>query len=634
MPSWVQVFPPANLDLGNFNIRARSLLKYLSADGNTVFGGSLSDHLPGFASFTIPRNFDPSFLLAMIGFGVLLAAFVGLILWRNFCVKNINKLASADDMKASYGAIFLRQTVILLNKNFILMFRSRRALCLQLLVPFAFVGLLSILQFALKNNNSMGLDHADIRHRPDSLISNVPRCIVGPGKESCYTLIYAPANNDAVNSIMASLAKSENIPPSEVRRFENQTAIDDFLSTHAGQNSTNAGVLFEIDGTSIKYSLQYNHTQVYSRGKLLDVMKYIVLPTQKALDREILRHFSGKSNLVYEPSTSAFPHPELLPQDIVAAAGPSFFFGTLMFNFVIQMGQIVGEKEFLLRQGMEVMGLNFFIYWFTWFTTNFVMNTISAVLLIIAGLIFQLQFFILNDPELYICLFVLFGMAMVSFACFTSLFISQGRTATSIGFAVYLVGVILQGFVGLLYSKDGASDVTRDLFSLLPFALLGQGVANLASASSGDGAVGLRWEKRFDNSFFPLNSSFLWLLGDSSLFFLLTLLIDGYLANEDPRVWIRQCLGYTDSTGTSKNDTEAGLLTAPEVLAEKRKVDSDASFAVRIQELYKTYYAYDFGLIPNTKKDFQAVKGLSLGIPNGELLCLLGPNGAGIFFSL
>ncbi len=76
------------------------------------------------------------------------------------------------------------------------------------------------------------------------------------------------------------------------------------------------------------------------------------------------------------------------------------------------MGQIVGEKEFLLRQGMEVMGLNFFIYWLTWFITNVVQNIVSGVLLILAGLLFRLNFFLLNDAPLYIILFLLFGIAM------------------------------------------------------------------------------------------------------------------------------------------------------------------------------------------------------------------------------
>ena len=305
-----------------------------------------------------------------------------------------------------------------------------------------------------------------------------------------------------------------------------------------------------------------------------------------------------------------------------------------MFNFVIQMGQIVGEKEFLLRQGMEVMGLNFFIYWMTWFITNSIQNMISGALLIIAGLVFQLKFFLLNDPSLYIVLFFLFGFAMVAFACFVSVFLSKGSTATSFGFALYLVGVITQGFVTLLYTEN-TSVTYRNLFSLLPFALLGQGVSNLASASSGDGAVGLRWDKRFDNSFFALHDTYMWLLLDTLIFAVLTLLIDGYLAKEDPRIWIRRLYGYSRSN-TKRSDLEAGLIddedVPAEVLVENNKAQSGTNdqYAVRINNLCKTYYSYTFGLCPDSRKDFKAVSDLCLTIPNGELLCLLGPNGGNI----
>ena len=67
-----------------------------------------------------------------------------------------------------------------------------------------------------------------------------------------------------------------------------------------------------------------------------------------------MRNASRNNNVRYEPSYSPFPHPTIGSSDEITIAGPSFFFVALMFNFVIQMGQIVTEKEFLLRQGMEV----------------------------------------------------------------------------------------------------------------------------------------------------------------------------------------------------------------------------------------------------------------------------------------
>jgi hypothetical protein len=52
-----------------------------------------------------------------------------------------------------------------------------------------------------------------------------------------------------------------------------------------------------------------------------DYYHYLVVPLQVALDREILKMATNNTALEYEPSTSSYPHPELLTQDIVAAAG-------------------------------------------------------------------------------------------------------------------------------------------------------------------------------------------------------------------------------------------------------------------------------------------------------------------------
>ena len=44
-------------------------------------------------------------------------------------------------------------------------------------------------------------------------------------------------------------------------------------------------------------------------------------------------------------------------QAIIAQAGPVFFFGCAMVNFLMVLNTIVGEKEYHLRHGMQMMGL-------------------------------------------------------------------------------------------------------------------------------------------------------------------------------------------------------------------------------------------------------------------------------------
>lgn len=61
----------------------------------------------------------------------------------------------------------------------------------------------------------------------------------------------------------------------------------------------------------------------------------------------------------------------------------------------------------------------------------------TALLLIIAGLIFQFDFFLKNDFGTYFFLFFLFGLSMVSLAMLLSMFLSKARTGNITYLALY-----------------------------------------------------------------------------------------------------------------------------------------------------------------------------------------------------
>ena len=79
-----------------------------------------------------------------------------------------------------------------------------------------------------------------------------------------------------------------------------------------------------------------------------------MLPLQRSIDEALMSYYANHTSLQYTPSYAQFTHPVTGTTDEVSRTGPTFFFGALMFNFVMQVGQIVAEREFLLRQGMEV----------------------------------------------------------------------------------------------------------------------------------------------------------------------------------------------------------------------------------------------------------------------------------------
>ena len=101
-----------------------------------------------------------------------------------------------------------------------------------------------------------------------------------------------------------------------------------------------------------------------------------------------------------------------------------------MFNFVIQIGQIVSEKENKLREGMNTMGLKDFVFWFTWWVTNTILNVISVLVLVVSGYIFQFDFFLKNDFGTFFFLFLLFGIAMVPAAFFVTTLVKKSQNAS------------------------------------------------------------------------------------------------------------------------------------------------------------------------------------------------------------
>ena len=98
--------------------------------------------------------------------------------------------------------VYVRQTRILTRKNWLVGIRNRRAVAVQLLVPFIFLGLLYGLQFALSNNARLSEAISVRRHSQAERISAIPRCIVGPGGGPCFTFGYTPSGDPLLDAIM------------------------------------------------------------------------------------------------------------------------------------------------------------------------------------------------------------------------------------------------------------------------------------------------------------------------------------------------------------------------------------------------------------------------------------------------
>eukprot|EP00474_Spongospora_subterranea_P009421 CRZ09879.1 hypothetical protein [Spongospora subterranea] len=556
---------------------------------------------------------------------------------------------ASDDQPNDYGmgSVFrwLQQLRIVIRKDYVIAKRNYRSTIISILVPVIFTAFLVILQLAFNNNEKLSDLVKPVRTGTVTTISRIPRCYSGRSRADapCITVAYSPDNDPNVAKIMDQIRTDSGLSLSDVKGFNTGYDLDRYLSEHP--NSTQAAYNFFLinDGATpagVRYVVQYNSTSSTFRGKTYDPMLNVLLPMQKAADIAIMKTLLTGRPVDVDYNFISFPHPETSPIDVAAAYGPMFFFGALMFNFVIQLGRLVSEKELNLRASMKLMGLRDSVYMTAGFIIVLSYNVISAMSLSLAGLAFQMKFFLKNDFGLYFVLFFLFGLAMTPLVLLLSVFVSKSRTATVLGFGVFLVGSIVQGFASLVFDKS-VGDEYRIPFSFLPFALLSKGIGDLSAFSNTEDSPGLRWSQRGTNSdFFPLTSTFYWLLIDTGVFTLLAVYLDQVVPNDNginqkpwffllPSYWFPKRVTVPFKADAVDHASHHGDVDE-DVLQEMNDAMNPANDApLRIINLQKTFFSYKYGFKHDKSKDFHAVRGVYLSVPNNTLFCLLGHNGAG-----
>lgn len=161
-----------------------------------------------------------------------------------------------------------------------------------------------------------------------------------------------------------------------------------------------------------------NGTVKFVRGVFEDPNFFNLMPVQVAVERSIARYFyalrTGNSprSLQWEISTSEFAHPAKDPFSFVGIIAPTFLLAAAMFTFVVQVSNVVLERETKLRESMRVMGLYDSMFWLSWLAWEcIVVNFISSLTIVICGLIFQFDLFLKNDFGVLIFLFWFFELA-------------------------------------------------------------------------------------------------------------------------------------------------------------------------------------------------------------------------------
>ncbi|KAL5220999.1 hypothetical protein ABZP36_025712 [Zizania latifolia] len=564
----------------------------------------------------------------------------------------------------SGAALAWQQYRSLLRKNATLTWRHRRSAALQLLSSLVFIFLIFCIDRAIRSRFSYTTAYRNVPD-PEALVAPpIPPCedkfFV---KEPCYDFLWSGGGSARVAGLVEAIRRNNPgrpIPADKVLGFRTPDEVDSWLFDNP-MRCPGALHFQDINATQIKYGIQTNSTPVARRGTFEDPTFKFQIPLQVAAEREMARLLIGDPNFSWTVGFKEFAHPATETFSTIAQAGPTFFLAIAMFGFVFQISALVTEKELKLRQAMSIMGLYESAYWLSWFTWEAFLTLLSALFTVLFGMMFQFDFFLNNNFGILFLLFFLFQLNMLSFAFMISTFVMKAASATTVGFAIFIIGFLTQLVTtfGFPYSTSYQKSY-RTIWSLFPPDVFAQALNILGKATATPEDKGISWNQRGKCQSFEtdcvitIDDIYKWLISTFFLWFVLAIYFDNIIPNVNgvrksvfyflmPSYWTGKGGGKMQEGGLfsffgSNRPADDATPTDEDVLAEENLVKQQASnnevdpgVAVQIRGLRKTYPG-SFSMSCcrcRTTKPFHSVKGLWVNLEKDQLFCLLGPNGAG-----
>uniref|UniRef100_A0ACD5X2C7 Uncharacterized protein n=1 Tax=Avena sativa TaxID=4498 RepID=A0ACD5X2C7_AVESA len=520
-------------------------------------------------------------------------------------------------------ALAWQQYRSLLRKNVTLAWRHRRSSALQLLSSLVFIFLIFCIDRAVRSRFSYTTAYQNV---PD------PKALVAPPippcedkffvKSPCYDFLWSGGGSARVAGLVDAIRANNPgrpIPSNKVLGFRTPDEVDAWLFQNP-MRCPGALHFQDINATQLTYGIQTNSTPVARRGTYEDPTFKFQIPLQVAAEREMARLIIGDPNFSWTVGFKEFAHPATETFSTIAQAGPTFFLAIAMFGFVFQISALVTEKELKLRQAMSIMGLYESSYWLSWLTWEAFLTLLSSLFTVLFGMMFQFDFFLNNSFGILFLLFFLFQLNMLGFAFMISTFVSKAASATTVGFAIFIIGFLTQLVTtfGFPYS-DSYEKYYQTIWSIFP----------------------------------PNDDIYKWLISTFFVWFILAIYFDNIIPNVNgvrksvfyfltPSYWtgrggkmreggLCSCFGSSRPVDDA-TPTDEDVLTEESLVKEQAASNEvDPGVAVQIRGLRKTYPgSFNMGCCKcRTTKPFHSVKGLWVNLEKDQLFCLLGPNGAG-----
>jgi hypothetical protein len=121
-----------------------------------------------------------------------------------------------------------------------------------------------------------------IEHPVSHTIPFIPRCIVGPSRDNCYTIGYSPQSDSFVVNLVEKIRVANDIPITEIIGFVDTTDAENFLLTNP--NSTQGiyhftnitrGVNNEV--VAVQYHLHFKYVCCFVLFVLICLLVCLVL---------------------------------------------------------------------------------------------------------------------------------------------------------------------------------------------------------------------------------------------------------------------------------------------------------------------------------------------------------------------
>ncbi len=561
-----------------------------------------------------------------------------------------------------YVRDFFQQTVILLQKNFLLYIRRWKSTLIQLAAPILIISICWILVLIVQ---SVRNDY--LTPFPGSVDTTRLVPCRSWGGQSCYTLAYAHNNNQFAKRVVDSMAQQVGVNVSEFLEFQYEADMKDFFFRNP--NRTLTGLAFSNttrppQGPQRTFYPQANLTSYVIYYNTTGDVRAQVREIQTLVDSNIIYLTMKDSGEPIEYNRSAiqvkwkgYPRPSSTANGqvfIFATTGPQFFSMIGMFVMVLALNAIAVEKETRLRFGMKVIGLKDSSYWFSWFLTLTVISALQTLITIAFGSATQIFIFLSTDFVPIFCLFFIYCLSLVAMAFLLSTFVNTGKSALILGFIILALGFILNTIISnptlifQLYDPN-TPVILPILFSIYPpfnfakmladITTLTQPVLNPVTRVYEGGkqytfSQMYKWTD-YNGVAIPPSVHSLWILAaNGAVFLILHYYLDKVLPQESgisrnplfflfPSYWgihFRKNVKINKDAYPLPPQIYDGL--DPDVRDEYHRARDDSKqFGLRIVGLRKRFYKL-FSV-------FNAVNALDLTVEHGTCLAILGQNGAG-----